>query len=199
MALDSYVTLDTVYPIWDRFLWVSPLVVIGTIEADGTFDLAPKHMVTPLGWENYFAFVCTPRHATYQNAIRERAFTVSYPRPEQLVYASLTAEPRCADGQKASLADLPIVPGSVVPGPLLEGAYLHFECELERIVDGFGENSLVAGKILAARVREDSLRISEREDEELIAHSPLLAYLPPGQYARIDRSYNFPLPAGFQK
>ena len=66
------VTLDTAFPIWERFFTVAPLVLIGTREVDGTYDLAPKHMVTPLGWGNYFGFVCTPRHATYANASAKR-------------------------------------------------------------------------------------------------------------------------------
>lgn len=196
---DRYAPLDVSHPIWDRFFWVAPLVVIGTIEADGSFDLAPKHMATPLGWKNYFGFVCTPRHATYRNAIRENGFTVSYPRPDQLVHASLSAEPRCDDGQKASLTDLSLVTGEVVAGPLLDDAYVHLECELDRIVEGFGENGLVIGSIVAARVQRGALRDAEREDEALIAANPLLAYLNPGQYVRIDRGHNFPFPSGFSR
>jgi flavin reductase (DIM6/NTAB) family NADH-FMN oxidoreductase RutF len=195
----SYTPLDVSHAIWDRFFWVAPLVVIGTREEDGSPDLAPKHMAMPLGWENYFGFVCTPRHATYANAIRERAFTVSYPRPDQLVHASLSAEPRCDDGQKASLSELTIVPAEVVAGPLLGGAYVHLECELDRIVDGFGENGLVIGKVVAARAERDALRTIEREDEGVIAENPLLAYLAPGQYASIDQTHNFPFPEGFSR
>lgn len=195
----SYTPLDVSHPIWDRFFWVSPLVVVGTREPDGSYDLAPKHMATPMGWQNYFGFVCTPRHATYTNAIREEGFTVSYLTPEQLVHASLSAEPRCEDGQKAALSDLDIVPGEVVSGPLLDGAYVHLECELDRIVEGFGENGLVVGRIVAARAQSGALRGIERADEELIAESPLLAYLAPGQYAKIDEAHNFPFPSGFSK
>jgi len=195
----GYVELDTSRPVWDRFLWVAPLVVIGTVEEDGTVDLAPKHMVTPLGWDNYFGFVCTPRHATYRNALREKAFTVSYPRPDQLLHASLTAAPRCDDGQKASLAGLPIVGAERVPGPLIEGAYLQLECLLDRVVDGFGENALVVGKVVAARVLGGAARSLEREDQRLVAEQPLLAYLAPGQFARIAESQSFPFPAGFTR
>lgn len=195
----AYVELETTRPIWDRFLWVSPLVVIGTVEEDGALDLAPKHMVTPLGWDNYFGFVCTPRHATLRNALREEAFTVSYPVPEQVVQASLTAAPRCDDGEKASLLGLPIVAAQSVPGPLIEGAYLQLECRLERVVEGFGENALVVGKIVAARVLEEAARSLDREDQRLVAERPLLAYLAPGQFARIGESQSFPFPAGFTR
>ena len=195
----TYATLDVARPIWDRFLWVSPLVVVGTVEEGGGIDLAPKHMATPLGWDNYFGFVCTPRHATYRNALREGSFAVSYPTPDQLVHASLAAEPRCDTGEKVAMAALPTVSGDRVPAPLLRDAYLHLECALERIVDGFGVNALIVGRIVAARVREDALRHTERSDQELIATSPLIAYLPPGQYAHIDATHDFPLPEGFTR
>jgi flavin reductase (DIM6/NTAB) family NADH-FMN oxidoreductase RutF len=197
-ALD-YLPLETASPIWDRFFQVAPLVLIGTLDGTGVPDLAPKHMVTPMGWDNYFGFVCTPRHATYRNAIRERAFTVSYPSPEQLVHASLSAEPRCQDGSKASLADLPLSEGVAVRGPLLDGAHAQLECELVRVVDGFGDNSLLVGKVVSARVHADALRSSDRDDAELIAGRPLLAYVSPGYYAKVDRGFNFPLPAGFAR
>ena len=176
-----------------------PLVVIGTTEPDGSHDLAPKHMATPVGWQNYFGFVCTPRHATYTNAIRENAFSVSYPRPEQLVHTSLAAEPRCEDGHKSSLPALGVVTGEVVSAPLLEGAYVHLECELDRIVEGFGENGLVIGRIVAARVQQEALRDAERDDGTVIAESPLLAYLAPGQYSTIEEGHNFPFPSGFSR
>lgn len=198
-ARDGLVSLDVSHPIWETFFWVAPLVVVGTREADGTIDFAPKHMATPLGWENYFGFVCTPRHRTYQNAKREQAFTVSYPRPDQIVLTSLAAAPRCGTDDKPSLTVLPTIETSVVEGALLRDAYLHLECQLEDIIEGFGENCLIAGKIVAARADERVLRVSDQDDQDLLLKSPLLAYLPPGRYTRIDRSYSFPFPAGFKR
>jgi flavin reductase (DIM6/NTAB) family NADH-FMN oxidoreductase RutF len=124
---------------------------------------------------------------------------VSYPRPEQLVQTSLTAAPRCDDGRKASLSGLPVVGAQNVPGPLIDGAYLQLECSLERVVEGFGENGLVVGKIVAARVHPDAARSVDVEDQRLVAACPLLVYLAPGQYARIDESQSFPFPSGFTK
>ena len=43
------VELDMNLPIWDRFFWVAPLVLVGTMESDGSYDLAPKHMAMPMG------------------------------------------------------------------------------------------------------------------------------------------------------
>lgn len=130
--------LDLRQPIWHRFFWVSPLAVIGTLEPDGRIDFAPKHMVTPMGWDNYFGFVCTPRHSTYVNIERDGVFTVSMPRPDQVLLASLCAAPRCGgeDGDKPVLDTLQTRPATVVKGSFLAQSYLFLECESYKIVDG---------------------------------------------------------------
>jgi flavin reductase (DIM6/NTAB) family NADH-FMN oxidoreductase RutF len=178
---------------WDRFFTVSPLVLVGTTEKGGEHNLAPKHMAVPLGWEGYFGFVCTPDHATYWNAKRTGVFTVSYPRPTQIVLASLAASPRDATTDcKPSLEAIDTIPAKVVDGVLLADGYLFFECELVRVIDGFGANSLMVGRIVAAHVRPDALRHFDVDDQDLIFHRPLLTYLHPGRFSRIRRSLSFP-------
>ena len=193
------IELDVGQPIWERFFWVAPLVLVGTLEPDGAHNLAPKHMATPIGWENYYGFVCTPRHHTYANIRREGAFTVSFPRPSQLVLTSLAASPRCGEENKPALSVLPVFPASKIAGVLLEGGYLFLECELDRIVDGFGVNSLIIGRIVAARVAADAQRMHEGGDQALVHNSPILAYLHPGRFSTIDESLTFPFPAGMKK
>jgi hypothetical protein len=61
---DNLVTFREDHPVWMRVFTVNPLVVVGTREESGAYDLAPKHLAMPMGWENYFGFVCTPRHNT---------------------------------------------------------------------------------------------------------------------------------------
>lgn len=193
------VQLDTNIPIWERFFTVAPLVLIGTREGDH-YDLAPKHMAMPLGYDNYFGFVCTPRHSTYHNVRREGAFTVSFPHPDQVVLTSLAASPRTQESSlpKPVLEALPTFPAEQVDAPLAAGSYLYLECRLYKIVDGFGENSLICGKIIAAYLEEKALRVSEREDQELIREKPLLVYLAYGRFARISESYAFPFPKDFK-
>ena len=191
-------TLEPDLPIWDRFYTVAPLVLIGTKETEG-YDLAPKHMVTPLGWENYFAFVCAPRHRTYQNILQEKVFTVSYPRPTQLVLASLAAAPRCGDDTKPSLLALPTFPASQIDGVFVAEGYIFLECQLDRVIDGFGVNSLITGRIVAAHVHEDALRTSDRDDQDVIHQAPLLGYLSPGRIATVASSYSFPFPLDFSR
>lgn len=195
---ENVVALDTDRPIWDHFFMVHNLVVVGTRQTGGEFDLAPKHMATPMGWQNYFGFVCTPRHRTYLNIKQEKVFTVSYPRPTQVVLTSLTAAPRCEDDSKPGLKALPTIRAPIVECVFMKDAYLYLECRLNRIIDGFGENSLIIGEIVAAYVAKDALRSSERDDNDLIFNSPILAYLSPRRFTTIKDSKAFPFPAQFK-
>jgi flavin reductase (DIM6/NTAB) family NADH-FMN oxidoreductase RutF len=193
------IPLDLEHPVWEQVYMVAPLILVGTREPDGTYDLAPKHLAIPMSWEEHYGFVCTPSHATYANVQRERAFTVSFPRPDQILLTSLAAAPRFDDDHKYSLAAIPTMPASKVDGVLVENAYLHFECELDRIIDGLGANSLIVGRIVAAAAADDSLRDADRDAQEMIAHSPMLAYLHPGRFAEIHQTHAFPYHVGFKR
>jgi flavin reductase (DIM6/NTAB) family NADH-FMN oxidoreductase RutF len=191
------VPLPTDRPIWDRFFAVFPIVIVGSKEPDGTFDLAPKHMAIPLGWQNFYAFVCTPRHATYRNIQREQQFTVSYPRPTQVITSSLAASPRCDDQTKPVLSALSTRPAARVDGVLVDDCYLYLECTRHSVIDGFGDNSLIVGQVVAASADEAFLRITERDEGEQLFQHPLLAYVSPGRYAEIRQTGQFPFPKGF--
>lgn len=193
------VELDMSAPIWDAFFHVAPLVIVGTTEPDGTPDLAPKHMCGPMGWSNLFGFVCSASHGTYRNVERVGAFTVSYPEPSQIVQASLAAAPRLDDDTKPSLSVLPTIPALQVDGVLLADARLYLECVLERVVDDLDDNSLIIGRIIAARGIEAALRDPDRDDADVLANSPLLAYLPPGRFASIADSNSFPFHDGWRR
>lgn len=193
------VSLDIDEPIWERFFQLAPMVLIGTMEPSGKPDIAPKHLAIPMSWENYFGFVCTPRHGTYQNIQRTGQFTVTYPRPSQILYASLAASPRCADNAKPVVDAFDTIPASNIDGVFVADGYVFLECELFKIVDGFGANSLITGRIVAAHVHKDALRASEFDDQELIRNAPMFAYLHPWRFASIKDSNRFPLPKGMER
>jgi flavin reductase (DIM6/NTAB) family NADH-FMN oxidoreductase RutF len=195
----NLVALGTKTPVWDRFFTVAPLVLVGTTDTDGSLDLAPKHMVTPMGWQNYFGFVCAPSHGTCSNIERTGEFTVSYPKPSQVLYASLAATPRLGEGDKPILKSFATFPARHVEGGFIDEAYLYFECRHFKTVDGFGDNCLITGEIVAAYAESAFVRASELDDQELIHASPLFAYLAPGRFATIDRSNAFPFPQDMKK
>jgi flavin reductase (DIM6/NTAB) family NADH-FMN oxidoreductase RutF len=201
MSDDGYselVSLDVDGSLWERFFTVAPLVLVGTIDADGSADLAPKHMAFPLGWENYFGFVCAPSHGTYRNVERTGSFAVSYPRAKDVVIASLTATPRCED-TKPIIGSLETFPATRTRGVFIKGGYLFLECELVRIVDGLGPNVLICGRVVAAHIHPDALRSSDRDDADVLLAVPQLAYLYPGRFAIVEATQAFPFPAGMRR
>jgi flavin reductase (DIM6/NTAB) family NADH-FMN oxidoreductase RutF len=184
--------------LWERIFTVAPLVLVGSKEPSGRYDIAPKHMAMPLGWGDRYCFVCTPRHATYRNVERERAFTVSFPHSFQVVQASLAASRREPDGSKPSLTALPTFRAQNVDGALVHGCYLFLECELDRVVP-FGDDALIVGRIVAAAAREEALRDPDQEDEEVLRRLSPIAYLSPARFAVVSETRSFPFPAGFSR
>ena len=195
----SLITLDVDFPIWDYFFTVAPLVVVGSKEGE-VYDLAPKHLAMPMGWSNYFGFMCTPRHGTYHNVKHHRAFTVSYPKADQIVNTSLTASTRIdKSGFKPVLENMETVTAEIIDGIFLKESYLFLECELDRIIDGFGDNSLITGKVIASHVHKDAYRPSLEDDQKLLFDLPLITYLNPGRFSIVKETNAFPFPANFNK
>lgn len=190
--------IATSSPIWDRFFSIAPLALVGSKELDGSFDLAPKHMAMPVGWQNHWCFVCSPRHATYRNIKLHGQFTASFPAPDQMVVASMAAGPRGPEGVKPSLEALDTFPARTVDGVLVRYSRLWLECELERIIDGFGENSIVVGTVVAAAAPEDSLRSADKDDADLLHSAPLTVYVSPGRFASVGDTYSFPYHVDFR-
>lgn len=184
--------------IWERVFTVAPLILVGTREPDGSSDFAPKHMVSPMGWDNYFGFVCEPSHATYANAERTGEFTVSYPRPSQILETSLAAAPRTDDLCKPSLQALQTFPATRLDAELVQDGYLYFECKLDRIIE-FGRNSLIVGEIVAAYADSGCVRSVDRDGQDILLENPLLVYVHPARIAEVRTTQAFPFHKGMRK
>lgn len=196
----TFECLDTTLPIWSRFYMVAPLAVVGTREDTG-YDLAPKHMVMPMGFGNYIGFVCTPDHSTYHNIKATGEFTVSFPTPGQTLITALSASPRQeAIAKSEQIVDwLPTLKATETDALFLAESYLLLECEHFRTVDGFDRNSLITGRIIKAFVDRQYLRLSDQDPQRMLHDNPLLAYIAEGRFARVADTYHFPFPKGFKR
>ncbi len=199
-VFSDFISLNIKESIWDHFYMVAPLVVIGSKE-NNSFDLAPKHMVSPIGFSNYFGFVCTPRHTTYHNIKKEKKFTVSFIRPDQVLLSSLAALPRCEENHysKEIIKDLPTITTENKDNIYIENSYVLFECNLFRIIDGFDDYSIIIGQIDKALVHKDHKIFSGGDEQEHIYKNPLLAYIAQGRFASVKETYSFPYPKDFQR
>lgn len=197
MDVTPPIVLDLDGPALDQVLRVAPLVVVGTVEEDGRIDLAPKHMVMPVG-DQHLAFVCTPDHATLRNAQRTRAFTVSWLSPDDVLLASFAAGPR-EDGDKPALAAVPTRPATVVEGAVLAAAPLAVECRLVRVMGGFDRWRIVVGRLVHAEADPTAVVVSDEDPHDVLARNPVLAYLHPDHVATIAHADRFPYHAGFRR
>ncbi len=195
---DGRVHLDGPTPVWERVLTVAPLVVVGTVDPDGRPDLAPKHMVMPLG-DQHVAFACSPTHATHANLARTGSFTMSWVRPDDVLLAALAASPRDEVGAKPALAAIPTRPASEVEGIVLDGAHLALECRVDRVLDDWGHWSLVVGEVVHAEAAAEAVVASDEDPQDVLARAPLLAFLAPDRLAEVALSQGFPYPAGFRR
>ena len=197
---NKLIQLNTQESIWDHVFTIAPLVVVGTKEGKH-YDLAPKHMATPVGFSNFFAFVCTPNHSTYHNVKNTGVFSISFPLPDQVVLTSLSASPRCDDQflEKPIVRTLPTRKCKQIDCLFFNDSYLFLECELFKIIDGFDEYSIITGRIKEALVDKNYLKVSEKDEQKQIIENPLLAYVAQGRFAKISETYNFPFPKGFNK
>lgn len=195
---DDVVTLED-ESAFERAFAAYSVVVVGTRDPDGDYNLAPKHMVAPLGWSGYYGFACSPEHGTARNIKQNEEFTVSYPRPDQIVSVSLSAQTRTPDDHKPELQSLSTIKAPDVDANFIKNAYIYLECKLEQIIQNLGENNFIVGKIVGSHVHEDALRRPDTDDAELIKENPILAYLHPARYTEIDYSQAFPFPKDFDK
>ena len=199
-SLDNFISLNVKDTIWDHFYTVAPLVVIGTKEKN-VYDLSPKHMVTPIGFSNYLGFVCTPRHATYHNIKKEKKFTVSFVRPDQILLTSLSAIPRCEENHfsKEIVKKIPTISTPEKDNIFIADSYVLFECTLYKIIDGFDDYSIITGQIEAAYVHKDYKIFSEVDQQKHIYDNPILAYIAQGRFASIKETFSFPYPKNFHR
>lgn len=200
LAQNNVRELDTKNSIWEQVFTIAPLVIIGSKEKSG-HDLAPKHMAMPIGFDNYFGFVCTPKHATYNNIKETQTFAVSFPLPHNILMASLSASPRQDDisKHKQIIDALPTIEAPNIDALFVVDSYLFLECELFKVIDGFNTNSVITGKIISAFANINYVKQFEMDEQEQFKNNPLLVYIAPGRFAKTIQTYNFPFPKYFKR
>ena len=196
----DFISLDVKESIWEHFYTVAPLVVIGTKENQG-FDLAPKHMATPLGFSDFFGFVCTPRHNTYHNIKKNQRFSVSFVKPSLIFEPSFNTMPRCAvkDFPEEITNQIPTVTNHDGEVIFVRDSYVMLDCSAYKIIDGFDDYSLITGKINYAKVHKDYKIVSDEGHQKQIYDNPLLAYIAQGRFASIKETLSYPYPKDFQR
>jgi len=182
-----------------RYYSVKPIILVTTIGPSGISNVAPKTQCMDVGRrEEYFAFVCTPQHHTYQNIKANREFVVNYPGPELIQKVSATSQ-FAEKVDEIALAGLTSIPSLVVKPPRIKECKVHLECRLTEIKD-LDVGSIILGKIVARSATQEVSFEREKAEENinLLLNHPLLAYVYPDHYTAIQAATKFIFPKNYK-
>jgi flavin reductase (DIM6/NTAB) family NADH-FMN oxidoreductase RutF len=181
------------------YFTIKPIILVTTLGRGGFPNVAPKTQCMSIGKrEEYFAFVCTPEHHTYQNVKANREFVVNYPGPELIEKVSAASQ-FAENIDEVALSGLTSIPSLVVKPPRIKECRVHLECKLVDVED-LDDGSMVLGKVVSrSGNREISFKKGRaQEDIKLLSTHPLLAYVYPNHYARIITAEKFIFPKNYK-
>ena len=125
-------------PIWGRFFTVAPLVIVGTVEGEG-YDLAAEAHGDAARLGQLLLLRLQPRAPDPGQRRADGRLHGQLPAPGRDPRRQPRRPPRAPrTSQSPALAAIRTFPAREVHGVLVEDSYLWLECELDRIVDGFG-------------------------------------------------------------
>lgn len=171
------------------------LALVSTLSPGGVPNLAPKTQVMPIGRGNYWAFACCARHHTYQNVQAEGEFVINLPGPELIRQAALAAVDVPPGADEIAAAGLTAMPSRALRAPSVAECRVSLECRLHQVPDGFGEESLIVGRVVAA-VADEAFAST---DPAVLERCPLLVYVHPDYYAAVGRAERFRFPKGYKR
>ncbi|MBU7013510.1 MAG: flavin reductase family protein [Theionarchaea archaeon] len=164
--------------LWKQCVFTRQVVLISTVNADGTATVAPKTWATPCGRDPpLFMFCCTDTHMTSQNVRSTKEFVVNYPGINLVEKVAITGGSHSPD--KLEAAGLTLIPSEKVSPPRIAECYLHLECVLEEARQSGLSDYLFIGKVVAA----SSDLLPDDVDKRIETVAPLI-YVS-GKYAGI--------------
>jgi len=177
-----------------QFFRSANLVLVTTLASSGVPNVAPKTQVMPVGRKGYWAFACCDRHHTYQNVIQQGEFVINFPGPELIEQVSQAAREFPPGTDEISEAGLTAMGSQEVRVPSIAECRVHLECKRYQVIDGYGEESLIVGEVVAVTVDEELVDAGA----ELLEEYPLLVYVYPGHYTGIEHVKRFRFPRNYK-
>lgn len=181
------------------YFTVKPLILVTTVGPSGLPNVAPKTQNMNVGRnEEYFAFVCTPKHHTYQNVKAQGEFVVNYPGPDLI--RNVSASSQLAENvDEIALAGLTAIPSLVVKPPRIKECFAHLECKLVEFKELDNVNIILGRVVARSASREVSFeREKAKANIRLLATHPLLAYVYPDHYTKINDAKEFVFPGNYK-
>jgi flavin reductase (DIM6/NTAB) family NADH-FMN oxidoreductase RutF len=147
----------------DKHAWhPSPLpgqiVLVSTVDGDGTPNLAPKSWVTMVAFAGpIVAFGCNVGHTTYRNIAATGEFVVNV-LPVSLAERAWELSDVHGDERRRTCG-LTLVPAEQVRAPLVDECTGHLECVLDGLRE-YGDEVMIFGRVVAASVEDGYERLA---------------------------------------
>lgn len=164
----------------DRYKLLSGLVVprpigwIGTIRADGSYNLAPFSFFNVVSSNPPIVVFSAGSHEDRPKdsaALAEESgeFTVNIVSEEVASAMVVTSGSFTADTDEFAVAGLTAFPGEVVSAPMVGESPANLECRVERVIDLGTSTRVVFGEVVVVHVREDVLDGTRVDNDALRA------------------------------
>jgi len=149
----------------ERDYIVRPIVLITSMNRDGTPNAAVKTNFMVISSMKSYAFCCSPEHHTYQNIMETREFVVNIPTEDiigrVLKAAVITVKPCPTGVNEVKAAGLTQIPSDKVRPPRVKECVAHYECLLDWCKEG-----LIVGKVVAVSV--DKSLIAKTDSRKMV-------------------------------
>jgi flavin reductase (DIM6/NTAB) family NADH-FMN oxidoreductase RutF len=166
---------------WRPSPLVGQIVLVTTLNEDGTSNVAPKSWVSMMAFEPpLLALGCNLRHWTARNILDRREFVVNVPGAElaEIVWKSHTLpHPRPVE-----CTGLTPIPARKVKPPRIEECKAHLECILVQHLI-YSTEMILLGRIVAVSVDQNLLEV-----EDPYAYLQAFVFLEDQIYGVIERS-----------
>lgn len=149
----------------ERNFIARPIVLITTVNREGTPNAAVKTNFMTVGSMRSYAFCCNPEHHTYQNIMETGEFVINVPTEDiigkVLKAAIITERLFPAEVNEIERAGLTPIPSEKVRPPRVKECVAHYEC----LLDWYKE-SLIVGKVVAVSV--DKSLIDKTDNRKMV-------------------------------
>ncbi len=168
---------------WHPSLIPAAVVLIGTNDAQGMPNLAPKSWIQMVSFEpSVLMFSGTIDNPTEQNILFTRGFTVNTVDSSQAktVYGCLQWHGR----ERIEKMRMTVTPAKEISAPVVDQCRAHLECKLietKQIGSGF----VIFGEIIAAAIDKNILTVEPGKRYELLDQ---IVFLENKTYARIHQT-----------
>jgi flavin reductase (DIM6/NTAB) family NADH-FMN oxidoreductase RutF len=179
------VTVDPDKRLWHPSPLLGQIVLVTTVNADGTTNVAPKSLISVMTFRPpLLAIGCNLEHWTAQNVLRDQEFVVNVPGADLAAvvwHAHQVPHPRPVE-----ILGLTPVPAQQVRPPLIDECKAHLECRLEQHLV-YGREAILLGRILALSMDREATAAADP-----YAYLQLFCFLEEGTYGVVERARHVP-------